>query len=100
MLFEWARREKTALGLDFLPLARHLQLKEKHVWPRKTLGEPPIAKDPRTFKKKLEKHLGGSQRTNIATHRLRAETLLIKHLAWMPSTMPPPSVPMTQFFGG
>ena len=100
VLFEWARQEKSATGYDFLELARHLQGKATHVWPRKTLGEPPIPKDACGFKQKLERHLGGSRRTNIATHRLRAETLLIKHLAWMPSTMPPPSVPMTQFFGG
>ena len=100
VLFEWAREEKSATGLDFLELARHLQLKATHVWPRKTLGEPPIPKNSSHFKVKLEKHLGGTQRSTIETHRRRAETLLITHLAWMPSTMPPPSVPMTQFFGG
>jgi hypothetical protein len=100
VLCEWARLEKSKLGCDFLELARHLQQKATHVWPRATLGEAPIAEDCHTFRKTLERTLGGSQRTNVDTHRLRATTLLIEHLAWMPSMMPPPEMPLTQFFGG
>ena len=99
VLFEWARQEKSATGYDFLELARHLQGKVTHVWPRKTLGEPPIAKDFYAFKRKLEKHLGGSQRTDIPTHRRRAAAILLEHLAWMPSLMPPKYMPLWQYFG-
>ena len=100
VLLEWARLEKTAHGLEFLDLARHLQKKATHVWPRATLGEAPIAKDPRDFKKMLEKHLGGAKRTHIESNRLRAAAILMEQLAWMPSLMPPPSMPLTQYFGG
>ena len=71
VLFEWARMEKTKLRCDFLELARHLQQKAAHVWPRATLGEAPNAMDSCAFRQKLERTLGGSRRTDIATFRRR-----------------------------
>ena len=100
VLFEWARMEKTKLRCDFLELARHLQQKAAHVWPRATLGEAPNAMDSCAFRQKLERTLGGSRRTDIATFRRRAVGILTEHLAWMPSLMPPPEMPLTQYFGG
>lgn len=89
VLLEWARIEKTRHDMDFADLARHLQQKAGHVWPKQTLGAAPIPANWRTFKVKLEKYLGGFQRTNIATHRLRAVAILTQELAWMPCLMPP-----------
>ena len=100
VLLEWARLQKTAHDLDFLGLARHLQQKAPHVWPRAALGEAPIPENECAFRQKLERHLGGSRRTNIETHRLRATTILKEHLAYLPSLMPPPEMPLTQYFGG
>ena len=31
---------------------------------------------------------------------VRADGILTEHLAWMPSLMPPPDMPLTQYFGG
>ena len=97
VLFEWARLEKTSHDMDFPELARHLQEKAQHVWPRATLGDAPIPSDLKNLRTKLVKHLGGSQRTDIETHRRRARAILIEHLAWMPSLMPPKYMPLWQY---
>ena len=100
VLYEWARLEKTAHDMDFSALAQHLQQKAKHVWPRAALGAPPIPDDWRNLRTKLDKTLGGSKRTDVPTLRRRATTILKEHLAYLPSLMPPPEMPLTQFFGG
>ena len=48
----------------------------------------------------LERHLGVSKRTNIATRQVRAAVILTTELAYMPSLLPPPELPLTQHFGG
>ena len=64
-----------------------------------TSRDPPIARDLKSFRTKLVKNLGGSQRATIETHRRRAAAILLEHLAWMPSLMPPAYMPLTQYFG-
>ena len=48
----------------------------------------------------LERHLGVSRAHKRRNLQVRAAAILTTELAYMPSLLPPPELPLTQYFGG